>query len=159
LLQHTRTWLDITSLSSALSYTQSLAGVYALTGCDYTPYFYRKGKVKGIELMEKQERMVKAFASLGNEELNEDTIKVLEEFVCRLYSSKFDNVNDAILQFFNKKNASLTLSNLELYRRQTNSSSTLIVSSFNSSFPNEANAFTILSCFSISSIPFTLPLR
>ena len=89
---NTRTWLDITSLSSALSYTQSLAGVYALTGCDYTPSFYRKGNVKGIELMEKQERMVKAFASLGNEELNEDTIKVLEEFVCRLYSSKFDNV-------------------------------------------------------------------
>lgn len=43
---NTRAWLDITSLSSTLSYTPALAGVYALTGCDYTPFFTAKVKLE-----------------------------------------------------------------------------------------------------------------
>ena len=49
---------DISGIALALeskekSLTAALPGLHSFTGCDYTTAFYRKGKVKPLEILEK----------------------------------------------------------------------------------------------------------
>ena len=45
-----RTFIVIKVAAEKLNYIQALPGVYAFTGCDYTPAFFRKGKKRPIEI-------------------------------------------------------------------------------------------------------------
>ena len=104
--KNTQYYLDVFSLAKEISsYTQALAGIYSLTGCDYSPFFYCKGKVKPIALMLKDDRFVEAFLSLGSTPLDDNTANVIEEFVCHMYGCKCVSVNEAIFQLFSMKNA------------------------------------------------------
>ena len=75
----------------------AMPGLHTFTGCDFTAAFYRQGKTKPLEMLEKytEGTRVQFFSSMTSEE--EPTHKKDEEFVCSLYGMKGDikNVNEA----------------------------------------------------------------
>ena len=58
-------YLDVTKWHKSIDYVDALPGIYAFTGNDYTPTFYRKRKIKTIMLMCKHERFINVFKCLG----------------------------------------------------------------------------------------------
>lgn len=60
--------INCTELSNILGQNLccSLPAFHAFTGCDYTAAFYRKGKVKPFEILEKNEKYQTAFQHLNN---------------------------------------------------------------------------------------------
>ena len=54
-------YLDVTKLHKSIDYVDVLPGIYAFTINDYTPAFYRKGKIKPITLMCKHEGFINGF--------------------------------------------------------------------------------------------------
>ena len=48
---NSRRYIDITNGSKKLDYLYALPGVYTITGCDYIPAFFNKGKMKAIQLI------------------------------------------------------------------------------------------------------------
>ena len=82
---NSRNYVDISKLSKEHDYVKPLPGVYAYTGIDYLPAFYRKGKVKPLLLMIKKQKFVNAFVALGNLDLSENIISDIEEFTCHMY--------------------------------------------------------------------------
>ena len=72
----------------------ALLGFHAATGNDYVSSFFRRGKEKAWKLVEKYSRFKTMFSSLGNSwEINEDNLRVFEEFVCHLYGGKGKSVD------------------------------------------------------------------
>ena len=55
--------------------------IYAFSRNDDTPEFFQKGKIRSIELMQKNEKFVDVFTSLGDIPLNTDTLDALEDMV------------------------------------------------------------------------------
>ena len=99
-----RQYTDITQLSQAVDNKEALPGIYALTGCDYTPFFFRKGKGTPLKMMAKYDRFIDAFSSLGSESLSTQVFDILEEFTCMMYRYRQHKlVNDALTAHFNKK--------------------------------------------------------
>jgi hypothetical protein len=85
----------------------SLIGLHAFTGNDYTSSFFRRGKVKCWGVMKSQEKFVYAFERLGNEwQLSSELFALLEEFVCHLYGYHQKSINIVRHQMFMKKYAS-----------------------------------------------------
>ena len=41
-------YLDVTKLHKSIDYVDALPGIYAFTGNNYTPTFYRNGKIKEL---------------------------------------------------------------------------------------------------------------
>lgn len=83
--------------------SKALIGLHAFTGCDFIPCFRGKGKVRPFSVMNKNEKMIAAFGALGQEEsVPADVAGSLEAFVCRLYGSNLNSVNEARVQTFLK---------------------------------------------------------
>lgn len=83
--------VNISALFSKLGLpvSQALPALHALTGCDYNPAFYRRGKKKPFDIMMKSEVFQKAFADLGSETYNiEASLVTMESFICHLYGLK-----------------------------------------------------------------------
>ena len=99
------TYIDVNAISMKLKSKHELLPValpalHALTGCNYTAAFNRKGKVKGLQLLEEDENgsVIKAFARLTS--VNSDIeMEPFENFVCNLYGfkGKTQSVNEARL--------------------------------------------------------------
>ena len=73
-----------------------MPGLHAFTGSDFTTSFYRKGKVKPLEVLEKDQdgTLIEFFCKLSSKE-DPDQSKA-EEFICSLYGIKgLKNVNEA----------------------------------------------------------------
>ena len=68
---NTRCYVDITTLAKTISYVDTLQGIYAYTGCDYTPAFYQKGNVRPLAFMMDHQKYLDAFSSLENISLEE----------------------------------------------------------------------------------------
>ena len=79
--------------------TEALLGLHALTGCDFTPCFYRKGKVKPFERLEAEEsgEFVTALRSLTSVDVD---IPGVTRFVSFLYGQKTSNINEARFKAF-----------------------------------------------------------
>nr|XP_046476690.1 uncharacterized protein LOC124216338 isoform X2 [Neodiprion pinetum] len=64
----------------------ALPAFHALTGCDYNPSFYRKGKNRPFTMLRNSDRYIAAFESISD--LNTGDLSavytVIEEFVCLL---------------------------------------------------------------------------
>ena len=105
--KNTLRYINLTDLHNKLGtrLCRALLFLHALTGCDYTASFYRRGKVKPLKLLEKNPDLQETFASFGDEESpNEKQIEACEEFVCKLYGrQKMKDVNAARLDIFLKK--------------------------------------------------------
>lgn len=83
---------------------KALPALHALTGCDFNPSFYGKGKLKAFNLMSDSFILQKALYDLSNlKHESESTIKELEKFICVLYGLKnVDNLHEAWFEIFSK---------------------------------------------------------
>ena len=61
----------------------ALPGLHALTGTDFTAAFYRKGKVRPLDIVQRDVGFVTFFSKLSTE--HQVDTKKAEEFVCALY--------------------------------------------------------------------------
>lgn len=80
--------IDVCKLYDSLGelLCRALPGFHALTGCDYNPSFYRKGKQRPYSILKKNENYIKAFTDVGDPSCNEKNVfQVLEDFVCHIY--------------------------------------------------------------------------
>ena len=101
---NSREFIDIDGLKKNLPYATALAGIYGFLGNDYSPAFFKKGKVKPIEIMARNEKFIAAFESLGAVPLSTETISVIEEFVCWMYGYKnLANINEVRYRMFEAK--------------------------------------------------------
>ena len=81
-----------------------LIGFHAFTGNDYISSFYRKGKAVCWKVLENNPKFLKVFQDLGTSwELTDETFELLEEYVCKLYGCREDNVDQVCFQLFQKK--------------------------------------------------------
>lgn len=104
--KNTRRLIHISELAVKVTpeITDALPALHALSGCDYTASFMRKGKQRPYEVMVKNERFTKAMCALGSsDKVDMDVAAALEEFVCCLYGLKnVSQVNDCRLHLFKK---------------------------------------------------------
>uniref|UniRef100_A0A6P7FYQ7 Uncharacterized protein LOC114335591 n=1 Tax=Diabrotica virgifera virgifera TaxID=50390 RepID=A0A6P7FYQ7_DIAVI len=101
-----RRFIDISALSAQLGplVSQALPALHALTGCDYNPAFYRRGKKRPFDILMGSATFQEAFANLGSEVHDiEESLPVMESFICHLYGlKKLADVNRARIEIFNK---------------------------------------------------------
>ncbi|KAJ8031889.1 hypothetical protein HOLleu_25241 [Holothuria leucospilota] len=97
-----RRHIDVSKIATALESTQkglaaAIPGLHAFTGCDFTASFYRKGKVKPLEVLQKDTTgtLIQFFSKLSFRD--EPDQSKAEEFICSLYGMKEDvkTVNEA----------------------------------------------------------------
>ena len=62
-----------------------LPGIYAFTGCDYTPAFFRKGKKCPIKIFLKSVLFVNTFNKMGEEDLSDEDVDAIEPFTCSMF--------------------------------------------------------------------------
>lgn len=85
------------------SLCKALPCFHAITGCQYTPAFFRKGKVKPFKLLEKSKEYQLAIENIVTDykEILETTFIKLEKFLCQMYGVKnSSNVNDVRFHLF-----------------------------------------------------------
>ena len=64
------------------SFMKTLTGIHAITGCDTISAFSGKGRWKGVQLLQHNERYVQAMASIGDEwVVSEEAFKAMEALV------------------------------------------------------------------------------
>ena len=69
---------------------RTLPAYHALTGCDYTASFNRKGKVKPLNVLKKNETAMDEFIEIGvAEELKEETCLIIENYVCEVWQKEY----------------------------------------------------------------------
>ena len=104
-------FINVNSIYSELGETlcEALPACQALTGCDYTASFFKKGKVRLLKLLKKDtdaEIVLKELSTL--EEIDENTISTIEGYVCKIYARKnICKVSDIRTQIFLKKYAKI----------------------------------------------------
>ncbi|KAK4886112.1 hypothetical protein RN001_002383 [Aquatica leii] len=78
----------ITHFTNSIAARQPLPCFHAITGCDYTPAFFRKDKVRPFKVLEKSKEYQSAFGNVttDDKELLESTFVTLEKFICQIYS-------------------------------------------------------------------------
>ena len=75
---------------------------HALTGCDFNPCFFRKGKARPFSILQRSEKYTKAFANLNVNNID-TTINIIEEYICRICGfKKITNINQVRLATFSK---------------------------------------------------------
>lgn len=88
---------------------RSLTIAHIFTGNDFNPAFSKKGKKRPFAILKKNNSFQDAFIELLRTSPNtftttDNTFKVIEEFVCRMYSLKTKNdVNKGRFEIFEKK--------------------------------------------------------
>ena len=106
LKKNSRRLINISHLATKLTppISEALPGFHALTGCDYTASFMRKGKKRPFEIMKKTPRYITAIKHLGDSDvLDPDVTAVVEEYVCAIYGvGNIGSVNDDRVKLFNK---------------------------------------------------------
>ena len=99
---NSRRHIDVSSISNSLEakpkgLAAAMPGLHAFTGSDFTTAFYRKGKIKPREVLEKDTEgtLIQFFSRIVSED-QPDQSKV-EEFTCSLYGMNgyLKDVNEA----------------------------------------------------------------
>ena len=76
------------------SFMKALIGIHSITGCDTISAFSGKEKWKAVQLLQRNEKYVRAMASIGEEwAVSEATFKDTEALVCQLYGRKCQSVD------------------------------------------------------------------
>ncbi len=101
---NTRHYIDVTDLAQELrpDLCQALLGFHHFTGSDYTAAFFKKGKFRPLQIMEKS--YVDTLSQLGmSENLAAAVVSKLEVCVCEMYGkSSITSVNWARYEHFLK---------------------------------------------------------
>ena len=97
-----RRMIDVCSIATQLEQSQpglsqSLMAFHALTGCDFTSAFYRKGKVTPFTKLENDPDAVAALMSLYSTDVN---VTGITKFICKLYGHDGEDINNARYQLF-----------------------------------------------------------
>ena len=101
---NSREYLDVIKLQRPIDYVDALPGFYTFKANDYTPAFYRKGKIKPITLMCNHKRFINAFKCLGEMPLTSDVIEIIEEHICHLYGyTNQADIHEVIKTHFESK--------------------------------------------------------
>ena len=101
---NSRTHIDVNQSAENIDFLKALPGVYAYTGCDYVPAFFRKGKKRPVEIMLKSTKYIDTFNKLGQEELTVEDADVLESFTCTMFGyDKLSSINEARYHYFKSK--------------------------------------------------------
>ncbi|KAG1689652.1 Protein disulfide-isomerase TMX3 [Nymphon striatum] len=103
---NTQRFIDVNGLHRKLGekYCKCLLAYHALTGCDYSASFCRKGKVKPLKILEKNEDLQKTLATFAFSEVDTNTLTLVESYVCRIYGKKtLTEINDVRMQIFLEK--------------------------------------------------------
>lgn len=85
---NTLKYVDVTKVCGELSrrMCRALPALHALTGCDYTAAFLRKGKTRPMDIVEKSDQFLQALDHLGaSTDVKETTEDVFERFVFHMY--------------------------------------------------------------------------
>lgn len=84
-----------------------MPGFHALTGCDFNPAFFKKGKQRPFNIMMKKHEYQRAFMRFGDPEsftdgnLQQDIFNQIQKFICEIYNvSGIIDVDAARLQLF-----------------------------------------------------------
>ncbi|GFY39740.1 hypothetical protein TNIN_273071 [Trichonephila inaurata madagascariensis] len=88
-----------------ISLSKALPCFHAITRCDYTPAFFRKGKLRPFKLVEKSVEHQLACQEIitHDEDELERTFATLEKFICHMYGvPNSSNVNDVRFYLFSK---------------------------------------------------------
>ncbi|KAG1684708.1 hypothetical protein GQR58_009314 [Nymphon striatum] len=103
---NTRRYAHITTLANHIGpvLCKALPGYHALTGCDYTSSFFRKGKVNPLKKAEKSPLHLEGLSRLGENITFVDDDDLVERYVCSLYGhGTLSSVNAARLKMFLQK--------------------------------------------------------
>lgn len=109
-----------------ISLSKALPCFHAMTGCDYTAAFFRKGKLRPFKLFEKSVEYQTACQEIttDDEDVLERTFMNLEKFICHIYGvPNSSNVNDVRFNLFAKNYQSKESDNFEKKIRNFDSSS------------------------------------
>ncbi|CAH3154442.1 unnamed protein product, partial [Porites evermanni] len=81
------------------SFMKTLTGIHAITGCDTISAFSGKGRWKGVQLLQHNERYVQAMASIGDEwVVSEEAFKAMEALVSVVWKEvrQLDNISNVV---------------------------------------------------------------
>lgn len=98
---NSKRYINVTKLHMELgpSLCTSLPGFHALTGCDYNPSFFQKGKIKPYKILIKNKCYQKALTDIRAAHITgsrDEILPILEAFVCEIYGFKnISNINAA----------------------------------------------------------------
>ena len=97
-----RRYIGVSELAAILEeeqpgLTEALIGLHALTGCDFTSCFFRKGKVRPFQRLEANPKHVMALQSLTTDDVD---IPGVTAFVCLLYGFKTSDIIEARYKAF-----------------------------------------------------------
>lgn len=96
--------IDVNALHTllGLDLCKALPGFHAMTGCDYKPAFFRKGKQRPFKLLGEKEKLQRAFASLGDTSIDINGIFAeIESFICSMYGfESLKKIDDVRYQMF-----------------------------------------------------------
>ena len=83
---------------------EALVGFRSFTGNDYIPSIFRKGKKLCWSIAKSSETFLEALTELGADwEMTDEVVLALEKYVCALYLSKNNSVNELRYELFLKK--------------------------------------------------------
>ena len=83
---------DLVDINAA---TDAMIGFHAFTGCDSISAFWRKGKVRPLDLMLKNPDFIASFVEVGSSwDVSENLYKQMESFVCAMYGGASNDVNE-----------------------------------------------------------------
>ncbi|CAH0731407.1 unnamed protein product, partial [Brenthis ino] len=104
---NTKRYINVTRLYEVLGrdLCSALPGFHAFTGCDFNPALYRRGKIFPYKILSSSEKYIKAFSNLSDFTNcdRQEVLKIIEEFVCKIYSFKsINDVNVARVATFTK---------------------------------------------------------
>ena len=83
--------ISINKLTSNLGndICKALLGFHAFSGCDSVSAFAGQGKIKGLKLIQQNQKFQEAFTTLGEHwHLTDELFDVLQEFTCSLYAAR-----------------------------------------------------------------------
>lgn len=89
-VSNSQRYINLTKIYNNLgpNFCAALPALHAFTGCDFNSLFFRKGKKRPFDLLERSPKYVEAFKKLSNIEAINDLQELFpdfEEFVCRIY--------------------------------------------------------------------------
>ena len=105
-------YISITSIVQALGQNlcSSLLGMHAYTGCDTVSAFAGRGKIGALRIVKEQRSFQEMFDLLGVEwELSDDLFQMLQNFTCRMYSSRpgTNSINELRYRLFCSKRGNI----------------------------------------------------
>ena len=95
--------LDLSFLANHMgsALCKALLGFHSFTGCDTVSSFAGKGKKTCYKALSSSPEFIEAFAAVGVDfSISDQLVGLMEKYVCTLYNSKDDNVNQARYNLF-----------------------------------------------------------